>query len=71
MLAEKFMLYLETIISSRHADKSPGICTSCRHVPIELGDGGIEANPPAVVLAYCRRDREAETRCIASRSRQK
>jgi hypothetical protein len=40
MLAEKFILYLETLIRSpAHADGSPRIVSSSPHVPVTLQRG--------------------------------
>jgi hypothetical protein len=36
MLAEKFFLILETIISRRHSDEAPGVRSNSPHVPVEL-----------------------------------
>jgi hypothetical protein len=36
MLAEKFILLLETVISRTHPDGSPRIVSTSRHVPIKL-----------------------------------
>ena len=36
MLAEKFMLLLETIKSCSHPDGSPRVVSSSRHVPVNL-----------------------------------
>jgi hypothetical protein len=36
MLAEKFFLVLETIISRAYADGSPIVVSASRHVPINL-----------------------------------
>jgi hypothetical protein len=36
MLAEKFILILETVISRTYSDGSPRIVSASRHVPIKL-----------------------------------
>jgi hypothetical protein len=36
MLAEKFLLVLETIRSRTHPDGSPRVISASRHVPIQL-----------------------------------
>jgi hypothetical protein len=36
MLAEKFILVLETVISRTYSDGSPRIVSTSRHVPIKL-----------------------------------
>ena len=36
MLAEKFILLLETAISRTHPDRSPRVVSTSRHVPIKL-----------------------------------
>jgi len=40
MLAEKFFLYLETLIRSRsHSDGSPRVVSTSPHVPVALQGG--------------------------------
>jgi len=39
MLAEKFMLLLETLRSHTHSDGSPIVVSTTRHVPIKLPTG--------------------------------
>jgi DNA-directed RNA polymerase specialized sigma24 family protein len=36
MLAEKFFLVLETIISRRHSDEAPRVVSNSPHVPVQL-----------------------------------
>ncbi|MDB5610916.1 MAG: hypothetical protein JWP25_7816 [Bradyrhizobium sp.] len=36
MLAEKFILLLETLKSNAHADGSPRVVSTSRHVPMQL-----------------------------------
>jgi hypothetical protein len=36
MLAEKFFLVLETIISRRHSGEAPRVMSNSPHVPVEL-----------------------------------
>jgi len=55
MLAEKFILLLETLISNRYPDNSPRCSTTCRHVPIELAGSDIDANSLNVVVPFDRR----------------
>jgi hypothetical protein len=41
MLAEKFILLLETVINQTHPDGSPRVVSTSRHVPIKLpGESG-------------------------------
>jgi hypothetical protein len=62
MLAEKFMLLLETIVSNRYPDNSPRVITKCRHVPIRLAGRDSEVNPLNVVVPYRRPYRDEEDR---------
>ena len=39
MLAEKFILLLETIKSHIHPDGGPRVISTSRHVPVKLPDG--------------------------------
>jgi hypothetical protein len=39
MLAEKFILLLETIKSHSHPEGSPRVISTSRHVPVKLPDG--------------------------------
>jgi hypothetical protein len=44
MLAEKFFLFLETVIchltdTARHPDGGPKVVSRARHVPIQISDG--------------------------------
>jgi hypothetical protein len=39
MLAEKFMLLLETLRSQTHPDGSPMVVSTTRHVPVKLPGG--------------------------------
>jgi hypothetical protein len=41
MLAEKFFLLLETIISNRHPDSAPRVVSTSPHVPIQLPTPGV------------------------------
>jgi DNA-directed RNA polymerase specialized sigma24 family protein len=45
MLAEKFFLVLETILSRRHSDEAPRVASRSPHIPVEL---------PANDVAPCR-----------------
>lgn len=36
MLAEKFFLLLETLISNRHKDGAPRVASTSPHVPVKL-----------------------------------
>ena len=40
MLAEKFFLVLETIMSHTYRDGSPIVVSTSRHIPIKLPTGG-------------------------------
>lgn len=66
MLAEKFMLLLETIISNRHLDNSSQNRTKCRHVPVKLPNSDIEANPPDSVVPFRKPCRDGGDRCRQS-----
>ena len=39
MLAEKFLLLLETLRSQRQSDDAPRVVSSSPHVPVKLADG--------------------------------
>jgi hypothetical protein len=39
MLAEKFLLFLEALKRRSHADGSPSVVSTARHVPIKLPGG--------------------------------
>jgi hypothetical protein len=41
MLAEKFFLLLETIISNRHPDSAPRVVSASPHVPVQLPTPGV------------------------------
>ncbi len=45
MLAEKFILLLETVISRTHPDGSPRIVSTSRHVPIKLPSESEKLSP--------------------------
>lgn len=55
MLAEKFLLLLETLRSNAHDDGSPRIISTSPHVAIDLADAGSDRNRRMEALADSRR----------------
>jgi hypothetical protein len=47
MLAEKFLLLLETLRSHAHPDGSPRVVSSSPHIPVKLPDA--KSQPPEPV----------------------
>ena len=57
MLAEKFFLILETIISNRHPDGAPHVVSKCAFVPIDERLFPANASRPAHAIQRIRRSR--------------
>jgi hypothetical protein len=54
MLAEKFILLLETVISRSYPDGSPRIVSTSRHVPIKLpSESGKLSTRSKILSADC------------------